>query len=59
MVCHKKCEIRCQVFGACGAESLATLAFEADEVESNICPGESGPEISLTGCEDHVQVLDT
>ncbi|XP_011698495.1 PREDICTED: PDZ domain-containing protein 8 isoform X2 [Wasmannia auropunctata] len=54
MVCHKKCEMRCQSSGTCGAESLATLALEADEIEPNI--GDiSSPEISLTGCEDNVQ----
>ncbi|OXU26153.1 hypothetical protein TSAR_007413 [Trichomalopsis sarcophagae] len=56
MVCHKKCEARCQASGACGAESLTTMAFEADEVEtSGIVGGESGPEISLTSCEENVQ----
>ncbi|XP_012252778.2 PDZ domain-containing protein 8 isoform X2 [Athalia rosae] len=55
MVCHKKCETRCQASGACGAESLASLAYEADEMDSNIGAGESGPEISLTGCDDHIQ----
>ncbi|XP_015605783.1 PDZ domain-containing protein 8 isoform X2 [Cephus cinctus] len=55
MVCHKKCEVRCQASGACGAESLASLAYEADEIESSVVPGEVGPEISLTGCEDNVQ----
>ncbi|XP_071553886.1 PDZ domain-containing protein 8 isoform X1 [Temnothorax nylanderi] len=54
MVCHKKCEARCQASGTCGAESLATLALEADEIEPNV--GDiSSPEISLTGCEDNVQ----
>ncbi|XP_028046600.1 PDZ domain-containing protein 8 isoform X2 [Monomorium pharaonis] len=54
MVCHKKCEARCQASGTCGAESLATLALEADEIELNV--GDiSSPEISLTGCEDNVQ----
>ncbi|KYN18193.1 PREDICTED: PDZ domain-containing protein 8 isoform X1 [Trachymyrmex cornetzi] len=57
MVCHKKCEARCQASGTCGAESLATLALEADEVvvgEPNV--GDiSSPEISLTECEDNVQ----
>ncbi|KAL6266295.1 hypothetical protein P5V15_003154 [Pogonomyrmex californicus] len=54
LVCHKKCEARCQASGTCGAESLATLALEADEVETNV--GDiSSPEISLTGCEDNVQ----
>lgn len=58
MVCHKKCETRCQASGTCGAESLATLAMEADEIESSV--GDiSSPEISLTGCEDNVQVLKT
>ncbi|XP_020297884.1 PDZ domain-containing protein 8 isoform X2 [Pseudomyrmex gracilis] len=56
MVCHKKCEVRCQASGTCGAESLATLALEADEIESNTIVGDiSSPEISLTGCEDNVQ----
>ncbi|XP_012277461.1 PDZ domain-containing protein 8 isoform X2 [Orussus abietinus] len=55
MVCHKKCEIRCQASGACGAESVTSLAFEADEVDPNIVGTEMGPEISLTGCEDIVQ----
>ncbi|XP_011863519.1 PREDICTED: PDZ domain-containing protein 8 isoform X3 [Vollenhovia emeryi] len=54
MVCHKKCEVRCQASGTCGAESLAALALEADEIEPNV--GDiSSPEISLTGCEDNVQ----
>nr|XP_012225890.1 PREDICTED: LOW QUALITY PROTEIN: PDZ domain-containing protein 8 [Linepithema humile] len=54
MVCHKKCEARCQASGTCGAESLATLAMEADEIEPSV--GDiSSPEISLTGCEDNVQ----
>ncbi|KAL0129138.1 hypothetical protein PUN28_004079 [Cardiocondyla obscurior] len=54
MVCHKKCETRCQASGTCSAESLATLAMEADEIEPNV--GDiSSPEISLTGCEDNVQ----
>ncbi|XP_012061392.1 PREDICTED: PDZ domain-containing protein 8 [Atta cephalotes] len=57
MVCHKKCEARCQASGTCGAESLATLALEADEIvvgEPNV--GDiSSPEISLTECEDNVQ----
>ena len=61
MVCHKKCEARCQASGTCGAESLATLALEADEIvvgEPNV--GDiSSPEISLTECEDNVQVLKT
>lgn len=58
MVCHKKCEVRCQSSGSCGAESLA---FEADECSENTSLGgtESGPEISLTGCEDQIQVLGT
>ncbi|XP_014471199.1 PREDICTED: PDZ domain-containing protein 8 isoform X3 [Dinoponera quadriceps] len=55
MVCHKKCEARCQASGTCGAESLATLALEADEIEPNAIIGDIGPEISLTGCEDNVQ----
>lgn len=60
MVCHKKCEVRCQASSTCGAESLATLALEADEIESNTIVGDiSNPEISLTGCEDNVQVLKT
>ncbi|KAG5326726.1 PDZD8 protein, partial [Acromyrmex heyeri] len=57
MVCHKKCEARCQASGTCSAESLATLALEADEIvvgEPNV--GDiSSPEISLTECEDNVQ----
>ncbi|XP_043476993.1 PDZ domain-containing protein 8 isoform X2 [Leptopilina heterotoma] len=53
LVCHKKCESRCLAAGPCGAESLA--AFEADESETNIISGETGPEISLTGCEENVQ----
>ena len=59
LVCHKKCESRCLASGACGAEGVATLAFEADEVETMSVTGESGPEISLTGCEETVQVLST
>jgi hypothetical protein len=60
MVCHKKCETRCQASGICGAESLATtLALEADEIESSNIGDVSNPEISLTGCEDNVQVLKT
>lgn len=60
MVCHKKCETRCQASSTCGAESLATLALEADEIEPNAIIGDiSSPEISLTGCEDNVQVLKT
>ncbi|XP_053987253.1 PDZ domain-containing protein 8 isoform X1 [Hylaeus volcanicus] len=55
MVCHKKCEVRCQASGTCGAESLATMALETDETEPNTLIGESGPEISLTSCEEHVQ----
>lgn len=55
LVCHKKCESRCLAAGPCGAESLA--AFEADESETNIISGETGPEISLTGCEENVQVF--
>ncbi|XP_070165604.1 PDZ domain-containing protein 8 isoform X2 [Polyergus mexicanus] len=56
MVCHKKCETRCQTSSTCGAESLATLALEADEIEPNAIIGDiSSPEISLTGCEDNVQ----
>ncbi|XP_072751935.1 PDZ domain-containing protein 8 isoform X2 [Anoplolepis gracilipes] len=56
MVCHKKCETRCQASSTCGAESLATLALEADEIEPNVIIGDiSSPEISLTGCEDNVQ----
>ncbi|KAL6441232.1 hypothetical protein ACFW04_003482 [Cataglyphis niger] len=56
MVCHKKCETRCQASNTCGAESLATLALEADEIEPNAIIGDiSSPEISLTGCEDNVQ----
>ncbi|XP_011151747.1 PDZ domain-containing protein 8 [Harpegnathos saltator] len=55
MVCHKKCEARCQASGTCGAESLATLALEADEIEPSTIIGDIGPEISLTGCEDNVQ----
>nr|XP_050863722.1 PDZ domain-containing protein 8 isoform X2 [Vespula vulgaris] len=55
MVCHKKCEIRCQASGICGSETLATLALEADEIEPSAIIGESSPEISLTGCEDNVQ----
>ncbi|KAL6441234.1 hypothetical protein ACFW04_003482 [Cataglyphis niger] len=60
MVCHKKCETRCQASNTCGAESLATLALEADEIEPNAIIGDiSSPEISLTGCEDNVQVFKT
>ncbi|XP_076233492.1 PDZ domain containing 8 isoform X2 [Calliopsis andreniformis] len=55
MVCHKKCEVRCQASGTCGAESIATMALESDEIEPNTIAGESGPEISLTSCEDNVQ----
>ncbi|CAL1688589.1 unnamed protein product [Lasius platythorax] len=55
MVCHKKCETRCQVSSTCGAENLATLALEADEIEPNAIGDISNPEISLTGCEDNVQ----
>ncbi|XP_076654542.1 PDZ domain containing 8 isoform X2 [Halictus rubicundus] len=54
MVCHKKCEVRCQASGNCGAESLA-MALETDEIEPNTLTGDSGPEISLTSCEDTVQ----
>lgn len=43
MVCHKKCEARCQLSTVCG---------EIDETES---APDLGPEISLTSCEDHVQ----
>lgn len=60
MVCHKKCEVRCQASGMCGSETLpAALALEADEIEPAAIIGESSPEISLTGCEDNVQVLKT
>ena len=59
MVCHKKCESRCQSSGSCGAENLATLAYEADEIEGSVITGDTGPEISLTGCEENVQVLNT
>lgn len=59
MVCHKKCEVRCQAAGTCGAETIAAMALETDEIEANTLIGESGPEISLTGCEDNVQVLKT
>ncbi|KAK2579629.1 hypothetical protein KPH14_011558 [Odynerus spinipes] len=55
MVCHKKCEARCQASGTCGSESLATMALEADEIEPTSIIGESSPEISLTSCEDNVQ----
>ncbi|KAI4497129.1 hypothetical protein M0802_007875 [Mischocyttarus mexicanus] len=55
MVCHKKCEVRCQASGICSSETLAALALEADEIESTAIIGESSPEISLTGCEDNVQ----
>ncbi|CAK9810256.1 PDZ domain-containing protein 8 [Anthophora plagiata] len=55
MVCHKKCEVRCQASGTCGAESITALAIEADEIEPTTIIGESGPEISLTSCEDNVQ----
>ncbi|XP_011493840.1 PREDICTED: PDZ domain-containing protein 8 [Ceratosolen solmsi marchali] len=48
MVCHKKCEVRCQSSNTCGAECLTAMAFETDEVES-------GPEISLTSYEENVQ----
>ncbi|PBC30623.1 PDZ domain-containing protein [Apis cerana cerana] len=56
MVCHKKCEVRCQASGMCGAESITTMALEADEIEPTLI-GESGPEISLTSCEDTVQSI--
>ncbi|XP_012146252.2 PDZ domain containing 8 isoform X4 [Megachile rotundata] len=56
MVCHKKCEVRCQASGMCGAESITTVALEADEIEPNTLIGDSGPEISLTSCEDNVQI---
>ncbi|XP_043487941.1 PDZ domain-containing protein 8 isoform X1 [Polistes fuscatus] len=55
MVCHKKCEVRCQASGICSSETLAALALEADEIEPTAIIGESSPEISLTGCEDNVQ----
>ncbi|XP_034948220.1 PDZ domain-containing protein 8 [Chelonus insularis] len=55
MVCHKKCEARCQTSGACGAENLTNMAFEVDEMESNVIVGEVNPEISLTSCEEQVQ----
>ncbi|XP_015185856.1 PREDICTED: PDZ domain-containing protein 8 isoform X1 [Polistes dominula] len=55
MVCHKKCEVRCQASGICGSETLAALALEADEIEPTAVIGESSPEISLTGCEENVQ----
>ncbi|XP_018317748.1 PDZ domain-containing protein 8 isoform X2 [Mycetomoellerius zeteki] len=55
MVCHKKCETRCQASGTCGAESLATLALEADEIVGEPNVDISSPEISLTECEDNVQ----
>ena len=55
MVCHKKCEVRCQAAGTCGAETIAAMALETDETEPNTLVGESGPEISLTSCEDNVQ----
>ncbi|XP_017880723.1 PDZ domain-containing protein 8 isoform X2 [Ceratina calcarata] len=55
MVCHKKCEVRCQASGTCGAESIAAMALEADEIEPTTLVGESGPEISLTSCEENVQ----
>ncbi|OAD61820.1 PDZ domain-containing protein 8 [Eufriesea mexicana] len=55
MVCHKKCEVRCQASGTCGAENIATMALEAFEIEPTSLIGESGPEISLTSCEDNVQ----
>lgn len=58
MVCHKKCEVRCQASGTCGVESLA-MALETDEIQPNTLIGESGPEISLTSCENTVQVLKT
>ncbi|XP_066588005.1 PDZ domain-containing protein 8 isoform X2 [Prorops nasuta] len=54
-VCHKKCEVRCQAAENCGAESIATLALEADELDPNTITGETSPEISLTGCEETVQ----
>lgn len=60
MVCHKKCEIRCQSSGVCGAENLTNMAFEVEEIESNSAStagGETGPEISFTSCEENVQVL--
>ncbi|KAK0088491.1 hypothetical protein PV325_011792 [Microctonus aethiopoides] len=58
MVCHKKCEIRCQSSGVCGAENLTNMAFEVEEIESNSAStggGETGPEISFTSCEENVQ----
>ncbi|CAB0032578.1 unnamed protein product, partial [Trichogramma brassicae] len=56
MVCHKKCEARCQAASSCGAEAIAQIAFEADECGSEpSISSESGPEISLTGCEEQVQ----
>ncbi|XP_015121655.1 PDZ domain-containing protein 8 isoform X1 [Diachasma alloeum] len=56
MVCHKKCEARCQASGNCGAESLATMAFEVEEAETAVSiGGDMGPEISLTSCEENVQ----
>lgn len=59
MVCHKKCEVRCQASGTCGAESITAMALEADEIEPTTIIGESSPEISLTSCEENVQVLKT
>ncbi|KAL7287860.1 hypothetical protein TKK_0017927 [Trichogramma kaykai] len=60
MVCHKKCEARCQAASSCGAEAIAQIAFEADECGSEpSISSESGPEISLTGCEEQVQGMST
>ncbi|CAD6241176.1 GSCOCG00009197001-RA-CDS [Cotesia congregata] len=58
MVCHKKCQARCQSTTSCGAESLTNLAFEVDELtdgSTNSSLGDVNPEISLTGCEENVQ----
>ncbi|KAJ8680913.1 hypothetical protein QAD02_016700 [Eretmocerus hayati] len=55
MVCHKKCEVRCQAANPCSAEQIATMAFEADENDLTIAGNDAGPEISLTSCEENVQ----
>ncbi|XP_008556866.1 PDZ domain-containing protein 8 isoform X1 [Microplitis demolitor] len=60
MVCHKKCQTRCQSSTACGAESLTNLAFEADELTTegsanSSLSGDINPEISLTSCDENVQ----
>ena len=59
MVCHKKCESRCQSAAPCSADPASLLADEADEIENSIVAMEAGPEISFTGCEENNQVLDS